>query len=85
MFEQLKKLKQLNDLKNSLQYEKSAVEKKGIRVVVNGKMEIEEIKLNFELSQERQEKIIKDCVNEAMKNVQFAAAKKMMEKTGFNF
>lgn len=82
MLDKLKQLGQLAQLKkigDSLQKEKREVEKEGIRVVVNGKMEIEEIKLNPELSIEQQEKLVKDCINEAMRQIQMEAAQKMMQ------
>ena len=83
MFEKLKQLKELKSLQDKLVEEKAEVEKSGVRVVVNGKMEVEEIKLNSELSREEQEKITKECLNEAIKKVQIVAAKKMSEMTGF--
>jgi len=83
MFEKLKQLKELKDLQDKLTEEKAEVEKSGIKVVVNGKMEVEEIKLNSELNKEEQEKIIKECLNEAMKKIQIVAAKKMSQMTGF--
>jgi DNA-binding protein YbaB len=79
MFDQLKQLGKLKELKDILEKEKKEVEKEGVRVVVNGKLEIEEIKLNPRLDFETQEKIIKECINEAMKKVQMEAAQKMMQ------
>ncbi len=82
MFDKLKQLKQFKDLQDSLSQEKAEVEKEGIRVVVNGKMEIEEVKLNPELSKEEQEKILVDCINEAMKKIKIMAAQKMSQMQG---
>lgn len=79
MFEKLKQLKQINDLKEALGKERREVEKEGVRVVVNGKMEIEDIKLNPGLDCQSQGKIIKDCLNEAMKQIQAEVAKKMFQ------
>ena len=79
MFENLKKLKQLKELKDSLEKEKIEVEKEGIKVVFNGKMEIEEIKLNPQLDQNQQEKILKDCLNEAVGKIQMIVAQKMSQ------
>lgn len=79
MFEKLKQFGQLKKMKDILEREKKEVEKEGIRVVVNGKMEIEEIKLNSQLNPEEQEKIIKDCVNEAMRQIKIEAAQKMIQ------
>jgi DNA-binding protein YbaB len=77
MFNKLKQLKELKDLQDSLSKEKAEVEKNGIKVVVNGKMEIEQIKLNPELAIDEQEKKLQECINDAMKKVQMAAAQKM--------
>jgi len=82
MFDKLKQLKQLKDLQDSLSQEKAEVEKEGIRVVVNGKMEIEEVKLNPELSKEEQEKALIGCINEAMKKIKIMAAQKMSQMQG---
>ncbi|MDO8424733.1 MAG: YbaB/EbfC family nucleoid-associated protein [bacterium] len=79
MFEKLKQLKQINDLKDALGKERREVEKEGVKVVVNGKMEIEEIRLNPQLDDEQQGKVIKDCLNEAMKQVQAEVARRMFQ------
>ena len=79
MFDNLKQLHQLQKMKAVLEKEKREVEKEGIRVVVNGKMEIEEIQLNSEMDIEKQEKLVKDCINEAMKQIQKEAATKMFQ------
>ncbi len=79
MFDNLKKLQQLKAIKNSLEKEKIVTENQGTKVIMNGKMEIEEIQLNSELNKEEQEKVLKDCINEAMKKIQMIMAQKMMQ------
>jgi len=82
MFDKLKQLgqlAQLKKLKDVLEKERIEKEKEGVRVVINGKMEIEDIKLNPDLNIERQERIVKDCINEAMQQIQKQAAQKMMQ------
>jgi DNA-binding protein YbaB len=64
-------------VQDALLQEKFEIEREGIKVVINGKMEVEEIRLNPELNKEEQEKIVKDCINEAMRKIQMSAAKKM--------
>ncbi len=76
MFDKLKKIKELKELKDSMAQEKFESEKEGIKVVMNGNMEIEEIFLNSELSKEDQERTIKDLFNETAKKVQSAMAQK---------
>ncbi len=83
MFDKLKKIKQLKKLQDSLAQEKTEVEREGIKVVVNGKMEVEQIQINSELEKEKQEEILRQCLNEAMKKVQMAAAQKMSQMDGF--
>lgn len=83
MLDKLKQLKQLKELQDALAKERVEIEKSGTKVVVNGKMEIEEIQLNTELSKEDQERVLRDCINEAVKKVQFAAASKMSQMSGF--
>lgn len=77
MFDQLKQLKQLKEIQDKLSQEKVEVEKEGIKIVMNGKMEVEEIFLNSEMDAERQGKIIKECFNDAIKKIQMSAAQKM--------
>lgn len=79
MLGKLKQLKQLRDLNNSLGKEKMDVEKEGIRVTINGKMQIEGIKLNPELDTSRQEKILKECLNDAVKKMQMRMAQSMSQ------
>jgi len=83
MFDKFKDLKKMKDLQKSLAGQKEEVEKEGVRIVVNGKMEIEEVFLNPGLSKERQEKLIKECFNEAVKKIQMIAAKQMAGMGGF--
>ena len=83
MFDKLKQLQKINELKNSLAQEKAEQEIQGVKVVANGKMQIEEICLNPELGSEDQARILKDCINQAMSKVQMIAARKMSEIGGF--
>ncbi|MFA5730210.1 MAG: YbaB/EbfC family nucleoid-associated protein [Candidatus Paceibacterota bacterium] len=85
MFDKLKDLKKLKDLESSLGKERVEKEKNGIRVVVNGRAEIESISLNAELSKEDQERYLKECINEASRDAKMIMAKKAAEITGFGF
>ena len=84
MFDKLKQIKQLKELRDSLSQEKEEVEKEGIKVIINGKMEIEDIQLNSDLSKEEQEKILKECINEAVKKIQVVLTSKMSQMSGFD-
>jgi len=76
-FRQLAKLKQIQDL---LLREKIEVEREGVKVVLNGKMEIEKLELNSELPKERQEIILKDCFNEALSKLKRVLAQKFSQE-----
>jgi len=79
MFDKLKELSELKKIQSELGQEKTEVEKNGVKIVINGKMEIEEVVLNPELNKEEHEKVVKNCINEATKKMQMFAAKKMFK------
>ncbi len=82
MFDKIKQLKKIKELQDSLKDEKAVAERNGMRVIANGKFEIEEIKTNLELNQEEMERILMELINEAMRKVQMAAAQKMSQMGG---
>ena len=82
MFDKIKQLKKIKELQDSLKDEKAVAERTGMKVVANGKFEIEEIKTNSELNQEEMERILMELINEAMRKVQRAAAQKMSQMGG---
>ncbi|MCX6790998.1 MAG: YbaB/EbfC family nucleoid-associated protein [Candidatus Gribaldobacteria bacterium] len=82
MFDKFKQMKQLIDLQNQMKQERAEVEKNGVKVVVNGKMEVLEIQLNEQISVKDQERIVKDCINDAFKQVQTKMAGKMSNLPG---
>lgn len=69
MLDKFKQIKQLKNLQTAIKKEKVEVEKEGVKVVVSGAMEVEEISLNKDLSKEKQETVLKQCFNEAMKKI----------------
>ncbi len=79
MFEQLRDLAKFKKIKDSLEKEKKEIEKRGMKVVMNGKFEVEEIKLNPEIDLKEQEKILKECFNEAIKEIQKEAIFKIFQ------
>jgi DNA-binding protein YbaB len=82
MFEKMQQLKEMKQLSDTLATELAEVEKQGVKVVVNGKMKIESIELNSELTKQEQETILKDCINEAMAKIQKIIAGRMSQMTG---
>jgi len=83
MFDKLKQIKELKELQGSLKNERLEVEKNGVKIVMNGNMELEEVNLNPELEGAEQERFLKECFNEAIKKLQVKIAQKMSGMTGF--
>jgi len=77
MFDKLKQIKQLKELQNKLSKEEIIVEKDGVKIIINGKMEIKKVQLNPSLSFEKQEELIRDCFNDAVKKLQMSITQKM--------
>ncbi|MFH1612103.1 MAG: YbaB/EbfC family nucleoid-associated protein [bacterium] len=78
MLDKLKQLSQLKSLQSEIAKERFEVEQEGVKVVVNGKLMVEDIILNSELSTDRQASVLKNCLNDAFSKAQSAAAQKMM-------
>jgi DNA-binding protein YbaB len=83
------KLKQFQDLRsqaktmqNALAQESITEEKNGVKVVINGNMEVTSLTLNENLSKNSQEEILKNCFNDAIKRAQRLMAKKLQDMGG---
>ncbi|UMX47758.1 MAG: YbaB/EbfC family nucleoid-associated protein [Candidatus Nealsonbacteria bacterium DGGOD1a] len=83
MFEKLQQIKKLQEIQSALKNEKIEGEKNGVKIFMNGKLEVEDVVLNDSLSIPDQEKAVKDCFNDTMKKVQMVVAKKMQSMGGF--
>ncbi len=83
MLDKLKQVKKLREIQSALSKEKVEVETKGVRVVMNGKMEVEEITIDNEMENREIEREVKNAVNDCLKKVQMVAARKMQEMGGF--
>jgi len=84
IFDQFKKIAELKKLQDSFKKEKITIEKRGVSVEMNGNFEVENIKLNPELSTEDQQETLKHCLNEAREDIQKRLAKVMMS-SGIGF
>ena len=78
MFDKLKQLHQLKKMQDEFKKERLTVEKRGVLVTLNGNFEVEEVKLNPELTIDDQQGAVKDALNEARENIQKTLAQKMM-------
>lgn len=74
MFDKLKQLAQIKGLQDSIKQEKVEVAKEGVRIVMRGDFSIDEINLNPDLTIEKQQEILKECLNDGMKKAQTLAA-----------
>ena len=84
MLDQLKKIAELKKMQDSFKKEKETVERDGILVEINGNFEVENIRLNPELSIDKQQEVLKRCLNEAREGIQKRLAKIMMS-SGISF
>jgi DNA-binding protein YbaB len=75
---------ELKKMQDSFKKEFVTVEKNGVKVVMNGNFEVQEISLNESLSKEDQENNLIQCLNEAKDNIQKTLAKNLMA-SGFSF
>jgi DNA-binding protein YbaB len=77
MLDKIGQIKKLKNIHDSLVKEIVEVERDGLKIVINGKMEIKEIKLNESMPIKEQEILIKDLTNEAFHKIQKLAAQKI--------
>jgi len=78
MFDDIKKIQELKRMQDSFKQERETVQKRGISVTINGNMEVETITLNPALETREAEEALRQCINEASKNIQKRLAKIMM-------
>ena len=76
MFESFKQLKQLKELQSVIQKEEVAVERSGVRIVMNGAFEVREVTISADLSGDKLESAVRDAFNDAVKKTQQAIAGK---------
>ena len=84
VFDNIKKMAELKKLQDSFKKEKMVVERNGVSVEMNGNFEVENIRLNPELSIEDQQDALKKCLNEAREGIQKKMAQIMMS-SGIGF
>lgn len=86
MFSKLKQFQNLRSqaktMQNALAQETITEEKNGVKVVLNGNMEIINLSLNESLPKSSQEEILKNCLNDALKSAQRIMAKKLQDMGG---
>lgn len=87
MFNKLKQLKDLRGqaktMQSALSGEKVEIEKNGIKMTMNGNMEIIDLTISTADNKDQLAKNCKDIFNEGIKKTQKLMAKKMQEMGGF--
>ncbi len=73
MFDDIKKIQELKRMQDSFKVERETVQKKGISVTVNGNMEVETITLNPALDADEAAAVLRECINDANKNIRSAS------------
>lgn len=84
MWDQIKKIAELKKLQDSFKKERMVIEKNGVSITMNGNFEVEDIKLNESLGIDEQQKVLKNCLNEARESIQKKLAETMMS-SGIKF
>jgi DNA-binding protein YbaB len=86
MFNKLKMIKDLRDqakaMQSALSGETITAEKGGLKIVMNGNMEVTSVTIAPDTSKDSMDSLIKDCVNDAIKKTQRVMAQKMQEMGG---
>lgn len=86
MFSKLKQFKDLRSqaktMQDALAQETVTEEKNGVKLVINGNMEVISLTLG-DNSKSVQEEAVKHCFNEAVKRAQRLMAKKLQDMGGF--
>lgn len=86
MFNKLKQIKDLRSqakqMQSALSEESVTIEKDGNKLTMNGNLEVTEIIINKDLSQEKLQDSLRSCANDAIKKVQKLMARKMQEMGG---
>lgn len=79
MFDQLKQLKNLSRLRSILKKQRETIQEEGIEITIDGNLEVENIRLNTKLSKEKQEEILKQIFNKAVKRIQKDVAQEISQ------
>ncbi len=86
MFNKLKQFKDLRSqaktLQNALAGESVDYEKGGVKITMNGNMEITKLTIGQDIAKDKLENILTDAVNETIKRAQKVMAKKVQEMGG---
>ena len=74
MFDKIKQIQQLKTMQSALKKEVVTIKEQGVKITINGNLEVQEIVLSPDLEKEAQEQILKNSFNKAVKQVQMKMA-----------
>ncbi|MEI8360638.1 MAG: YbaB/EbfC family nucleoid-associated protein [bacterium] len=87
MFNKLKQFKDLRDqaktLQSALAKESITLDKNGVKLTMNGNMEVTNIVITEQLANDKMASTMKDLMNDSVKKMQRIMAEKMQSMGGF--
>lgn len=87
MFNKLKQFKDLRSqaktMQDTLSQETISIEKKGVKITMDGNMDVKSISTPEGLTGDKLNSALKEAINEAIKKTQRLMAQKMQEMGGF--
>jgi len=88
MFNKLKQFKDLRNqaktLQNALAQESVEYEKSGVKIIMNGNLEITSLTINPDTAPGKLESVLTEAVNETIKRAQKVMAKKVQDMGGLS-
>ena len=79
MFDKIKQLAKMKTLQKSIENEEFVSEKEGIKVIIDGSFMVKSISLNSDIDKDKQENILKECLNDAFKKARVVVAQKFSQ------
>jgi DNA-binding protein YbaB len=82
MFDKVKQMRELQKMQGEAKAENFQAESRGVRVTVNGTLQIEAVSVPEELAAQEVQEAVKDATNQALKSAQIAMAQKFSGMIG---
>jgi len=79
MFDKIKQLAKMKTLQKSIENEEFVSEKEGVKVTIDGSFMVKSISLNPDIDKDKQENILKECLNDAFKKARVVVAQKFSQ------
>lgn len=79
MFDKIKQLAKMRTLQKSIEDEEFVSEKEGVKVIINGSFMVKNIFLNSDLDKNKQENILKECLNDVFEKARLTIAQRFSQ------